>query len=240
MSLPPAVWDDIFSLEPQFEPPQWEVLLLDARAALPEISAAVVLSATALEVFITSILDRLAAKRGVSAALWNWINDRGFFLKEPSTEEQFDFLLKELCGHSLKEDAELWGAFKAIRRARNTFVHGGVPLGSQGQITLNETTQLVINAQKIVAFVKSHLPDDLKWPTFQYKFETKIIQQIMRAGAQPSSPAPAVANTEKATPQLSDAGSTWRWLPKSSIPWLAPALLAIGIAFGFLLGKIVP
>jgi len=44
-----------------YEPPPWEVLLLDAIGELPNVGTAIVLSATALEVFIAAILNRVGA-----------------------------------------------------------------------------------------------------------------------------------------------------------------------------------
>src|SRR5262249_13656712 len=126
IGISPEVWDNIFCLPPEFEVPVWDGLRLDALAALPSVGTAVVLAATSLEVFISTLLDQLASKRGLSENLWTWVRDRdGRTLQQPSVEEQFDVLLKELTGHSLKEDAVLWEAFKNLKSARNSFVHEG-------------------------------------------------------------------------------------------------------------------
>jgi len=53
------VWEDMHALPPNFQAPPWESLLLDARAELPDIGPAIVLAATALEVFSAHILDQL-------------------------------------------------------------------------------------------------------------------------------------------------------------------------------------
>jgi len=121
-----AVWEHIHQLSPVWAPPPWDDILLDATAALPRIGTAVVLAATALEVFIAHVLDDLAAKGKVPTDVWQWVNDRKDPDKDPSTEEQFDVLLKHFVGHSLKEDPTLWAAFPNLRAARNKFVHEGV------------------------------------------------------------------------------------------------------------------
>jgi hypothetical protein len=120
------VWHAMFAHPPEFVIPVWEELRLDAVAALPHIGTAVVLGATALEVFIATVLDALAVKKKLSKTLWEWIRSRdGKTLQQPSVEEQYDVLLEELSGHSLKEDPSLWEAFKNLKTARNAFVHEG-------------------------------------------------------------------------------------------------------------------
>lgn len=60
VTVTPAVWEQIHELEPDWASPVWDDILLDAFHALPRIGTAVVLAATALEVFISTILDRIA------------------------------------------------------------------------------------------------------------------------------------------------------------------------------------
>jgi len=179
MGVTPAVWDQIFEFPAGFETPEWEVLLLGARGALPETGQAIVLAATALEVFIATILDSLAKKKTISASLWSWINDRGFFLKEPSVEERFDVLLKEFCGTSLKENGHLWIEFKALKTARNEFVHGGAPKIGGRAVSTDRAEQLVASAVAIIDFVRSKLPDDLKWPRLEPKpFKSEALMPL--------------------------------------------------------------
>lgn len=59
------VWEDVHTLPADYEPPPWEELLLDAQSDLPRVGPAVVLAATALEVFISHALDGLAARSSV-------------------------------------------------------------------------------------------------------------------------------------------------------------------------------
>src|SRR5262245_29826657 len=110
--LTKQVWEDLHKLPPDYEPPPWEELLLDAHSDLPRVGPGVVLAATALEVFIGHALDDLAARSPVPPALWDWLNDRDdkHYL-QPSVEEQYDGLLKFFTGHSLKTEARLWESF---------------------------------------------------------------------------------------------------------------------------------
>ena len=95
-------------------------LVLDSEAALPDAGAAIALASTALETLIETHLGRLAAAK--CPELWSWIANRGH---GPSTEEQFDVLLKIFSGKSLKDEKGLWDAFQRLQRARNKFVHTG-------------------------------------------------------------------------------------------------------------------
>ena len=108
IALTTEVWNSVNSLEPFKELPIWKILLLDAESVLPQVGPAIILTFTALEVFISKILDAISAHNKIDPKLWKWINDRGFFLKEPSIEEQYDFLSKLLIGVSIKENQKLW------------------------------------------------------------------------------------------------------------------------------------
>jgi hypothetical protein len=85
------VWEDIHKLKPHQPLPVWKSLLLDADSLLPEIGPAVVLTFTALEVFISKTLDDLSLSSDIDNDLWHWINNRGY-LKNPSIEERYDYL----------------------------------------------------------------------------------------------------------------------------------------------------
>ena len=163
-----AIWNDIHSLSPDWIPPRWDDLLLDATAALPSPGTAVVLAATALEVFIADILEQLAKHNGMASDLWAWLNHRGDWQKDPSTEEQFDVLLKHFVGHSLKEDAPLWEAFQNLRKARNKFVHEGSALLGGRAISGTEAARLVARSQEIVYQIRDWLPEELRWPRFNH------------------------------------------------------------------------
>lgn len=167
------VWTDIHSLIPFQELPIWKNLLLDANAILPDVGPSIVLTFTALEVFISKTLDDIASHKKVDNELWQWINDRNFFLKEPSIEEQFDFLSKYLIGKSIKENPKLWEAFKDLQKARNSFAHGGVPKIKQEIIDEDKARDFIVKAYQIINFLKEALPQELQWQDFKQNIKVE-------------------------------------------------------------------
>ena len=89
-------------LPDDYQPLPWDVLLLDAQAELPKIGTAIVLAATALEVFIAGILDQLAKEKAVPEELWSWISEREDYHQQPTLVEQYNDLLHFFTGHSLR------------------------------------------------------------------------------------------------------------------------------------------
>jgi hypothetical protein len=138
-----TLWDQLHELPGDFTPPPWDGLRLDAQAALPHVGTAVVLAATALEVFIEVMLEQLAARSDVPKNLWQWVVSRKNPLCNPDVEEQFDTLLGHFVGHSLKENPDLWGSFMNLKRARNTFVHEGVATIGEQPVTVQQAGLLV-------------------------------------------------------------------------------------------------
>lgn len=175
----PALWDSVHSLAPDFEAPPWHALLVDSRGALPHVGTAVVLAATALEVLISDVLKHLFARSTIPADLWNWVNDRGHWQKEPSVEEQYSILLKVLCGHSLKEDNALWEAFKNLRAARNSFVHEGIPRIGRAVLTATDALTLIAKADQIAERVRDWLPEPLRWPQFAHEVHVEFTKQLI-------------------------------------------------------------
>lgn len=166
VALSTEVWEGIHSLPPDYEPPVWSTLSLDARAALPDIGVAIVLASSSLEVFIGTTLGALASALNRDSELWSWVNNRRDWLKAPSVEEQFDSLLKLMTGHSLKEEPGLWQSFRNLRTARNNFVHGGRAEVGGTPLSLSQAQELVQNADKAIAWIRQWLPEDLRWPEF--------------------------------------------------------------------------
>jgi hypothetical protein len=166
------IWEDTHQLPHNYSPPEWHALLLDATVLLPEVGPAIVLAMTALEVFISQILDALAEKSSIPEKFWRWLSDRKRQSKA-TIEEQFDSLFKVLSGVSLKEDKELWQKFKHLQEARNKFVHTGVVKVSGRALNQGDAGRLVSAAGEIIHFIRERLPDDLKWPEYQYKFDVE-------------------------------------------------------------------
>jgi hypothetical protein len=172
------IWEDIFKLPLDYIAPHWDNLLLDASEALPQIGPSIVLATTALEVFISHILNELSKNSSIPKDLWNWINKRDWRLHEPTVEEQFDDLLKILLGISLKENIDLWEAFKNLKDARNSFVHEGIAKIGQNPISEEETRRLVGKANEIVKFIKNKLPKELQWPEYKHSIQVEAKKKI--------------------------------------------------------------
>ena len=173
VALNKEVWTDVHSLNPFQILPTWKHLLLDANVILPDVGPSVVLVLTALEVFISKTLDEMAAFKNVNNDLWQWINDRNFFLKEPSLEEQFDFLSRHLIGKSIKENSKLWEAFKDIQKARNSFAHGGVAKIQDKIVDEAKARDFIIKAYEIINYIKDSLPKELFWPEFKHDIKVE-------------------------------------------------------------------
>ena len=178
VALTSKVWSEVFNLPPDYEPPPWESLLLDATVEMPSIGPALVLAATALEVFISRVLDRLAPNKVIPPELWHWINERGNRLKEPTLEEQYDALIKFLTGHSLKDEPLLWEAFKNLKDARNSFVHEGIAKIGETNVTTETANKLIVAASTIISKIKECLPTELHWPEFTYDLNVEIQKRL--------------------------------------------------------------
>jgi hypothetical protein len=182
-ALTSEVWNSAILLPDNFEIPLWSSLLLDARSGLPEIGPSIVLANTALEVFIASVLDELASKSTLSPDFWSWLNSDN---NGPSTADQFDSILKQFTQRSLKDEPDLWKAFEELKSARNNFVHEGKTLFKAGsgkkKITLplnrNKAEELLFKASEIIGFVRSVLPDELKWPEFSHTVSLEARMRI--------------------------------------------------------------
>lgn len=155
------VWNKAQTLPVDFKLPTWEILLLDAEAALPEVGLCVVLGYTALETFVEWILNQLVPRGGVPETLWKWINER-LDWQAPSVPEQFGQLLKTFSGKSLKDDNNLWEAFQNLRKARNSFVHEGKAFIGKDEVTVERATTLIVQAKAIVDWVEPVLPEALR------------------------------------------------------------------------------
>ena len=177
VTLTPGVWSNLYDLPADYEPPPWETLLLDAVGELPNVGTAVVLSSTALEVFIATVLNQLAEHRKTPGRLWSWINQRPDYRQEPTVEEQYDVLLEIFTGHSLKEDSSLWSALKNLKQARNRFVHEGVVRIGGDAVGAGKAAELVTAAKQIVAKIRDWLPDTIKWPAYESKAKVEVFSK---------------------------------------------------------------
>jgi hypothetical protein len=156
-------WEAAVKLTFDAPVPIYVPLILDAEGALPDIGAAITLAMTALETQIERQLGKLASAKCAPPELWSWITKRSFFLKEPSTEEQFDTLLRIFSGKSLKDDKNLWDAFRNLKEARNSFVHKGRAEIGKKPVTPHEAFNLVMQTKDIIRWIEELSPEEDRW-----------------------------------------------------------------------------
>jgi len=165
-----------------YEQPPSDRLLLDAHSALPEVGPAVVLGYAAVETRIAAALDRLAGLYGVGSAMWEWINSRGNYTKEPSTAEQLDALLIAVCKRSLKvEKPELWQGFRNLGSARHSFVHEGEAKVGNTTVDGLAANKLLVAAGEIIDWIENLLPPDERRPAFPMDKANLEITRILVA-----------------------------------------------------------
>ena len=169
-----GVWEQAVGQPPDFTPPVWDMLLLDAQAQLPDVNTSVVLANAALETFINISLDILAEGSPVAPETWDWLTTRGDdWRKQPSTYENYDQVLFLLTGRSLrKEKADLWAAFTKLRDARNSIVHQGravVRTGSkkEKEVSPDIAMKFVADAGLIISWVEAILPEERRRKYFK-------------------------------------------------------------------------
>jgi len=142
------------------EPYVWDHLLLDAQGHLPDVGSSIVMVYAALETFIAWALKILHDARPLPDGLWEWINKRDHWSKEPSVSEEFGTLLTAFTGRSLKtEEPRLWESFGEIRKARNAVAHEGVAVTTGKAVDAAKAKELVDSAGKIIAWVEQLLPE---------------------------------------------------------------------------------
>lgn len=179
VALNKEVWEDVHSILPGKNLPVWKTLLLDANSVLPEIGPAIILTFTALEVFISKTLDDLAASSEINNDLWEWINKRGY-LKDPSIEEKYDFLSHYLIGSSIKENNDLWEPFKHLRKARNSFAHDGIAMVGIDHVTEEKARFFIIKANEIIDSIKNEIPEKLRWPEFKHEIKLEFSHMLVK------------------------------------------------------------
>jgi hypothetical protein len=178
VGLTPEIWAMMHDLPPEYEPPPWDALLLDAQGELPKIGTAIVLAATALEVFIARVLDQLATERALPKELWTWINGRDDHRQEPTVAEQYHTLLKFFTTHSLKEEMALWEAFQHLKQARNTFVHEGTARIGKVEVNAARAGELITAAGQVIAKIREWVPEHLQWKAYDHKLTIGVSKRL--------------------------------------------------------------
>ncbi|MGW3630607.1 hypothetical protein ACWD7F_10660 [Streptomyces sp. NPDC005122] len=166
------LWGAVDALPWGYEPVATDTLLLDAAGAVEDVGPAIVLAFTALETRIGYALDLLSRMNGVSPKVWDWIQDRSDYRKEPSITEKFDSLLRVLTRHSLKQEGKLWEGFQNLRAARNSFAHNGQAIVGKKPVDWQEASRLVALAREIVDWIDGLLPAAERRP----KFDTESVK----------------------------------------------------------------
>jgi hypothetical protein len=159
-----GAWDDSWNLPTYYDPPVWDVLHLDAVNLLPAVGPAIVLAYAALETFIAQTIDALAPSAGINPDFWKWTTNRDPWTQNPSVADQFDVLLKVVCGHSLKEDNRLWERFQEIRKARTSFVHEGKAMVGPVEVSIEKVHELIGACGEILDRIEEWMPEAMRRP----------------------------------------------------------------------------
>lgn len=168
--LTTETWQWLGAQLPGYVPPPWHLALLEAERLAAgvrdsAVGAPIAVASAALEAFIAEVLNALASRStSVSSSLWTWLNGRDDWLKEPSVEERYDFLLREFAGFSLKDDTRLWQDFRNLRQARNSFSHEGRAVIGNSPVTGARAEELIAGCRRIVDWVEDRLPPELRQP----------------------------------------------------------------------------
>ncbi len=192
-------WTKVQLLPPNYTPHPWDTLILDANAALPDVGAALSLANAALEGFSIAMIGKLASAATLPTGLWEWVNKRGDWYKEPSVDDRFDPLLRAFTGKSLKDDARLWAAYKNLRNARNSFSHGGKAVIGKDEVTPIRAGELVKHAGEIVAWCEALLPDGLRRPVPTGRIRLELMK-LLTPGPIPEMPPAIVAANPPESP----------------------------------------
>lgn len=172
------IWDKATQLIDAHETETWSKLLLDAEELLPDIGASIVMAAAALEVLIEVALSCLASINEMPKGLWEWINNRGDYRKEPSEEEKYDNLLYILANKSLKAEQPLWEAFKNIKSARNSFLHEGKLVIGKEDLTIEKSIMLISKAKEIAVWIEQLLPIEKRAPILEDTMQVQLSKRI--------------------------------------------------------------
>lgn len=162
-TLTQNTWEQIRKLPFEYEQLIHNDLLLDAESSLPDMQSAILLASAGLEVLIGYALNVLVKESSMPDFTWKWISDRdNDSRKQPSVAEEYDVLLKTFSDKSLKDEPELWKAFKSLRQVRNSLIHEGKMIikekNSQRNVTMEDVRGFIGSCKKITEFVENLLP----------------------------------------------------------------------------------
>jgi hypothetical protein len=135
-------------------------------------------------------------------------------LKQPSIEEQYDVLLKEFMGHSLKENAALWQSFMTLKTARNKYVHEGVATIGGVPVTIDEALSLLRQVFAISEWIRDRLPADLQWQKFEIPTQIEAYKTLIQTA--PSQEELAIGTGGASVQKSGDSAPTSDQPPQSA------------------------
>lgn len=176
--LDDRTWNNLTQLPPNYQSPAWEALSYQAFNMLPDLGPAIVLTYSSIEVLLEELTNALAKESFKPYGIWEWLNNRESYWREPSVADRADKLLSELSGRSLKEQPDLWQDFRRIRECRNNFIHEGkLEIGGR-LLTTAEVAQLVLSGKKILDWLKALLTEGAKSLTFDTTTQIEIMKMF--------------------------------------------------------------
>lgn len=170
------VWKDAWKLPKDFTSHPWDRLLMDAEPLMPNSGAAMAVLNAALETFAYWMNQILFEHSTIDRTLYEWVNDRKDWMKEPSVLDRYDVLLKVFTGKTLKDEPFLWEALKKIRGVRNNFMHQGrlAPKKDAAELGVHEVYGLLQKANEIVNWVEALLPPEVHRPKLNETITTEM------------------------------------------------------------------
>jgi len=169
-------WDNLTKLPVGYESPAWESLYNEALALLPDLGPSIVLTFSSIEVILSLVTDSLARGGFQPYSLWEWLNSRDQFWKEPSVADRADVILKGLSGQSLKAQQILWESFVRLRDYRNSYIHRGILEAKGRTLSSLEGIALVTAGKAILDWLEKCLPAEQQ----SLKFATEMQLEMMK------------------------------------------------------------
>jgi len=152
-----------------------------------------VLAASAIETRIDDALRSHAQQHGDPALeLWSWLTNRDQWWREPSFAEKLSVVLAALASRTLKDDNDLWKAFRNLREARNKYVHEGIASIADQPVTAERAGALLAKARSILDWIEDGLPKAVRRPRFERQHNLEYVIPLLLPEPPPeqSSPGP--------------------------------------------------
>lgn len=177
VAVTPKIWEEVNNLPIDYKAQLWDDLLIEAKGETARAGLALVLSCTALEVLIETILSRFTPEKDSAASEW------AKKIRNKNPAEQYSKLLKTVSGHSLEEESKLWQGLNDLVDARNNFVHEGVAVFGKNRIEVDakKTSEFIEITEKIVEKIRSWVPEEMRWKVFSHAADVKVTMMLLPA-----------------------------------------------------------